>query len=189
MGWAASTTSIRFEGARAVAITSDDQAGERFILGPMGVDGAGHRGGGFAGAHHDRAPRGRRRKVRRDSFVGGGRRYRGLEQIPGATALSHELGFSPPLRLERPQADAFPWPISWRASPSSTRAMPEWSQAAPPAATAALNSSWQAAVFGRLTASARSLQSEVKIFLVQLDTEPRLERALDHPFTVHLKNT
>ena len=144
------------QGPDAVAVARHDQAGERLVVRPMRFDGAGHRRRSLAGADDDRAPFRRRRKIAGHRSVGGSRRGRRVEHVPQQLPLSHRLAPPRPLCLGQPQADALSWPISWRASPSSTRAMPEWSHAAPPAATAALNSSWLVAVFGRLTPSARA---------------------------------
>ena len=67
--------------------------------------------------------------------------------------------------------------------------MPEWSQAEPPCAAQALNSSWQVAVFGRLTLQLLgALQRQVQVLLVQLDAEARLEVALDHPLAMHFED-
>ena len=51
---------------------------------------------------------------------------------------------------KRPRGQAF-WPISKFAMFSSARTIPEWSHALPSWAAQALKSSWQVAVFGRLT--------------------------------------
>ena len=72
---------------------------------------------------------------------------------------------------------------------SSARTMAEWSQAVPPCAAQALNSSCAVAVLGRLTCRAlRRLQGQVEVLLVQLDPEAGIEGALDHPLAVHLED-
>ena len=111
--------------ADAVAVARDDKAGERLLRRPMGFDRAGHRRGGLARADDDRAPRRRRGKIGGNRLVGGGGRDRGVEHVPQQPPLSHGVGSSPPAWPGLPQAGAFPSPISWRARPSSTRAMPE----------------------------------------------------------------
>ena len=171
-GWAASTTSIRSAG-RAVAVAGDDQA--RQLARPVPLQ----RQRPSRPRPCRRPPRSCARAAARAGVAGAPRRVapprRRRRTAPAGTPAA-----STRLSLRR---------RGWFAISSSALTMAEWSQALPPLAAQALNSSMAVAVLGRLTPSAaRTGQCQAQILLVQLDAEARVEGALDHPLAMHLED-
>ena len=146
------------------------------------------RGCGLAGAHDDGTPRGRRGKVRRNSFVRGRRGYRGVEHVPQQLPLSHgrRLPASCPPDVSGRRLFLADFVASETFEHASHAGM------VPPSTPCRHRRVEEFLARGRIRQAdaerARTLQREVQILLMEGDPEAGLEIALDHAFAVDLEN-